>query len=51
MKTNTETADLLNELFAGELAPVEQYLAHAEIYDDLGLGELAAHTLHEPECE
>ena len=51
MIINNETVDLLNELLAGELTAIDQYLAHAEIYDDLGLGKLAAHTLHESEHE
>lgn len=51
MKINDKTVELLNELLAGELTAVDQYLAHAEIYDDLGLGKLAAHTLHESEHE
>ena len=30
---------------------VDQYLAHGEIYSDLGLLRLAEHTLHESEHE
>lgn len=51
MKGPAEIVDLLNELLAGELMAVDQYLAHGEHYADMGLNKLAAHTLHESEHE
>ena len=41
----------LNSLLAGELMAADQYLAHGEIYSDLGLVRFAEHTLHESEHE
>ena len=33
--------DILNELLAGELTAVDQYLIHGEMYADMGLHALA----------
>lgn len=41
----------LNQLLAGELMAIDQYLAHGEIYSDMGFQKLADHTLHESEHE
>ncbi|WP_028534333.1 bacterioferritin [Paludibacterium yongneupense] len=38
---------LLNELLAGELTAIDQYLLHGETYADLGLKRLAEKALHE----
>ena len=51
MKGVPQVVNTLNELLAGELMAVDQYLAHGEIYSDLGLLRLAEHTLHESEHE
>lgn len=51
MKGSTLIIDTLNDLLAGELMAVDQYLLHGEIYADMGLEKLAAHTLHESDHE
>ncbi len=51
MKGVPQVVNTLNKLLAGELMAVDQYLAHGEIYSDLGLVKLAEHTLHESEHE
>ena len=51
MKGVPQVVNTLNKLLAGELMAVDQYLAHGEIYSDLGLLRLAEHTLHESEHE
>ena len=51
MKGVPQVVNSLNKLLAGELMAVDQYLAHGEIYSDLGLLRLAEHTLHESEHE
>ena len=51
MKGVPQVVNTLNKLLAGELMAVDQYLAHGEIYSDLGLVRLAEHTLHESEHE
>lgn len=43
--------DILNELLAGELTAVDQYLIHGEMYADMGLAQLAEKSLHESEHE
>jgi bacterioferritin len=51
MKGVETVVKALNGLLAGELMAVDQYLAHAEIYADMGFQSLAEHTLHESEHE
>lgn len=51
MKGVPQVVNTLNTLLAGELMAVDQYLAHGEIYSDLGLVRLAEHTLHESDHE
>ncbi len=51
MKGVPQVVNMLNSLLAGELMAADQYLAHGEIYSDLGLVRLAEHTLHESEHE
>ncbi|MDI1310396.1 MAG: bacterioferritin [Methylotenera sp.] len=43
--------DILNSLLAGELAAVDQYLIHGEMYAQLGLAGLAEKSLHESDHE
>lgn len=47
MKGDKKIIDILNDLLAGELSATDQYLIHGEMYADMGLGSLAAHSLHE----
>jgi len=47
MKGNVEVLTVLNQLLAGELMASDQYLLHGEMYEDMGLQELAEHSLHE----
>ncbi len=51
MKGSTTIIDILNELLAGELAAVDQYLIHGEMYADFGLARLGEKSLHESEHE
>ena len=51
MKGVSQVVNTLNSLLAGELMASDQYLAHSEIYSDLGLVRLAEHTLHESDHE
>ena len=51
MKGLETVVSTLNGLLAGELMAVDQYLAHGEMYADMGLQKLADHTLHESEHE
>ena len=51
MKGVPQVVSTLNGLLAGELMAADQYLAHGEIYADLGLVRLAEHTLHESDHE
>lgn len=51
MKGSALIIDTLNDLLAGELTAVDQYLLHGELYADMGLEKLAAHTLHESDHE
>ena len=43
--------EILNSLLAGELAAVDQYLIHGEMYADFGLASLAEKSLHESDHE
>ena len=51
MKGDKQIIDILNDLLAGELTAVDQYLIHGEMYADMGFAELAAKALHESEHE
>lgn len=51
MKGNDRIINILNELLAGELTAVDQYLIHGEVYADMGLNELAEKSLHESSHE
>jgi bacterioferritin len=51
MKSDNDTINILNALLAGELAAVDQYLVHGEMYSDMGFTRLAAKALHESEHE
>jgi bacterioferritin len=51
MKGDKEIIDILNDLLAGELTAVDQYLIHGEMYADMGFAQLAEKALHESEHE
>ena len=51
MKGDKKIIDILNDLLAGELAAVDQYLIHGEMYADMGLTKLAEKAIHESEHE
>lgn len=51
MKGDQKIIDILNDLLAGELTAVDQYLIHGEMYADMGFAELAGKALHESEHE
>ena len=51
MQGNPKIIEILNTLLAGELTAVDQYLAHGEMYADMGLNVLAEKSLHESEHE
>ncbi len=51
MKGDAKIIEILNELLVGELTAVDQYLAHGEIYADMGLPKLAEKALHESDHE
>ena len=51
MKGDKTIIDILNELLAGELTAVDQYLIHAEMYADMGFQRLADKALHESDHE
>lgn len=51
MKGDKKIIDILNDLLAGELTAVDQYLIHGEMYADLGLNELAEKSIHESDHE
>ena len=51
MKSEAKIIQLLNDLLAGELSAVDQYLIHGEIYADMGFQRLADKALHESEHE
>ena len=51
MKGDKKIIDILNELLAGELTAVDQYLIHGEMYADMGLNELAEKSIHESDHE
>jgi len=51
MQGNPKIIETLNDLLAGELTAVDQYLIHGEMYADMGLNRLADKSLHESEHE
>ena len=51
MKGDKKIIDILNDLLAGELTAVDQYLIHAEMYADMGLNQLAEKSIHESDHE
>jgi len=51
MQGDPKIIDILNELLAGELTAVDQYLIHGEMYADMGFSQLAEKSLHESEPE
>ncbi len=51
MKGDKKIIDILNELLAGELTAVDQYLIHGEMYADMGLNQLAEKSIHESDHE
>ncbi len=51
MKGDKKIIDILNDLLAGELTAVDQYLIHGEMYADMGLNELAEKSIHESDHE
>lgn len=51
MKGDKKIIGILNDLLAGELAAVDQYLIHGEMYADFGLPQLAEKSLHESDHE
>ena len=51
MQGNPQIIATLNQLLAGELTAVDQYLAHGEMYADMGLYVLAEKSLHESDHE
>ena len=51
MKGDSTIIAILDDLLAGELTAVDQYLIHGEMYADMGFAQLAAKALHESEHE
>ena len=51
MKSDNKILTILNDLLAGELTAVDQYLIHGELYSDMGLPLLAEKALHESDHE
>lgn len=51
MKGNKLVIDNLNKQLTLELTSMDQYLAHAEIYEDWGIGKLHQQLVHEHEEE
>lgn len=51
MQGNDSIIDILNDLLAGELTAVDQYLIHGEMYADFGFAHLAEKALHESDHE
>lgn len=47
MKGHQEIIDALNGLLAAELAAMDQYFIHAEMYADMGLSKLHTRIAHE----
>ena len=51
MKGDKKIIDILNDLLAGELTAIDQYLIHGEMYADMGFAQLAEKALHESDHE
>lgn len=51
MKGNAEVINKLNELLAGELAGIDQYFIHSQMYLDWGFSKLYERINHESEDE
>ncbi len=51
MKGDKKIIDILNDLLAGELTAIDQYLIHGEMYADMGFQRLAEHSFHESDHE
>lgn len=51
MKGDKKILETLNSLLAGELAAVDQYLIHGEMYADMGFPHLAEKAIHESDHE
>ena len=51
MKGERKILTILNKLLTGELTAVDQYLAHGELYADMGLPLLSEKALHESDHE
>ncbi|MCB5160635.1 bacterioferritin [Marinomonas algarum] len=51
MKGNTKIIDLLNRQLKLELTSMDQYLAHAKLYEDWGINKLHTQLEHEYEEE
>lgn len=51
MQGDNSIIQILNDLLAGELTAVDQYLVHGEMYADFGLTHLAEKALHESDHE
>ena len=51
MKGDKSIIATLNELLAGELTAVDQYLIHGEMYADMGFSKLAEKAIHESDHE
>ena len=51
MKGDKKIIEILNDLLAGELTAVDQYLIHGEMYADFGLQKLADVAIHESDHE
>jgi bacterioferritin len=51
MKADKKILDILNDLLAGELTAIDQYLLHGEKYADRGLHQLADKAIHESDHE
>jgi bacterioferritin len=51
MKGDVKILNTLNDLLAGELTAIDQYLVHGEMYADMGLENLADKAIHESDHE
>lgn len=51
MKGDKKIIEILNDLLAGELTAIDQYLIHGEMYADMGFQHLADKAIHESEHE
>lgn len=51
MQGDKKIIEILNGLLAGELAAIDQYLIHGEMYANFGFAHLAEKSLHESDHE